>query len=189
VLAIEPGIRVMHVIDQQVELLTRPAFSYSYIVTSDQPFARQFLANYLMLRTDRQSTYLRMYDQMIERGFITMADGDIITSLDHFIEIDRSLGDAHGRVDVAFFVGSRLPRLSQERARHILERVHFLVRPGGGLLLGFPMEPQQPGQLALEELNNAALMAGFTGYGSRIHLGTSNLADPRLPVYAFHRKD
>src|SRR6185437_6863106 len=39
VLAIEPGIRVMHVIDQQVDLLTQPAFSYSYICASEQPFA------------------------------------------------------------------------------------------------------------------------------------------------------
>jgi hypothetical protein len=189
VLAIEPGIRVMHVIDQQVDLLTRPAFSYSYIFASDQPFACQFLANYLMLRADRQSSYIGMRDQMIEQGFVTLAEGDITASLDRFIELDRSLGDTHGRVDVAFFVGSRLPRLSQERARRILEGIHFLLRPGGGLLLGFPAEPREPGQLALEELNGAALMAGFTGHGSRIHLGSANLANPGLPVYSFHRKD
>jgi hypothetical protein len=189
VLAIEPGIRVMHVIDQQVDLLTRPAFSYSYIFASDQPFACQFLANYLMLRADRQSSYLGMRDQMIERGFVTLAEGDITESLDRFIELDRSLGDTHGRIDVAFFVGTRLPRLSQERARRVLEGIHFLLRPGGGLLLGFPAEPREPSQLALEELAGAAAMAGFTGRGSRIHLGTSNLASPGLPVYSFHRKD
>jgi hypothetical protein len=189
VLAIEPGIRVMHVIDQQVDLLTRPAFSYSYIFVSDQPFACQFLANYLMLRADRQSSYLGMRDQMLERGFVTLAEGDTTASLDRFIELDRSLGDTHGRVDVALFVGPRLPRLSQDRVRHILEGIHFLLRPGGGLLLGFPAEPREPGQLALEELNDATLMAGFTADGSRIHLGPANLDHPGLPVYSFHRKN
>jgi hypothetical protein len=176
-------------VHQQVDLLTRPAFSYSYIFTSDQPFACQFLANYLMLRAERQSSYLGMRDQMIERGFVTLAEGDITESLDRFIALDRSLGDTHGRIDVAFFVGTRLPRLGQEQTRRILERIHFLLRPGGGLLLGFPAEPREPGQLALEELIGAAVMAGFTGHGSRIHLGTSNLANPRLPVYSFNRKD
>jgi hypothetical protein len=189
VLAIEPGIRVMHVIDQQVDLLTRPAFSYSYIFASDQPFDCQFLANYLMLRADRQSSYLGMRDQMIERGFVTLAEGDITASLDRFIELDRSLGDTHGRVDVALFVGSRLPRLSQERALRIMAGIHFLLRPGGGLLLGFPAEPREPGQLALEELNGAALMGGFTAHGSRTRLGSSGLASPGMPAYSFHRKD
>jgi hypothetical protein len=186
VLAIEPGVRVMHVIDQQVDLLTRPAFSFSYIFASDQPFDCQFLANYLMLRADRQSSYLGMHDQMLERGFVTLAEGDITTSLDRFIELDRSLGDTHGRVDVALFAGSSLPRLSQERARRILEGIHFLLRPGGGLLLGFPPEPREPGQLALDELTGAALMAGFTAHGSRTRLGSPG---PGQPAYSFHRKD
>ena len=189
VLAIEPGIRVLHVIDQQVDQLTRPAFSYSYIFASDQPFACQFLANYLMLRADRQSSYIGMRDQMLERGFVTLAEGDITASLDRFIELDRSLGDAHGRIDAAFFVGSRLPRLSQERARRILEGVRFLLRPGGGLLLGFPSEPCEPGQLGRDELTAAAQTAGFTVDRSRIHRGPSNVANPRLPLYSFHRKD
>jgi hypothetical protein len=189
VLAIEPGVRVMHVIDQQVDLLTQPAFSYSYICASEQPFACQFLANYLTLRTDRQSTYYGMREQMLQRGFMTLAEDDIIASLDRFVELDKSLGDAHGRIDVALFVGTRLPRMDYERVRQILERVHFLVRPGGGLLTGFPMEPHEPGQLSPAELLTAALQAGFTGYGSRTHLGTSNLANHRLPVYSFHRKD
>ena len=189
VLAIEPGIRVLHVIDQQVDLLTRPAFSYSYIFASDQPFACQFLANYLMLRADRQSSYIGMRDQMIDRGFVTLAEGDITASLDRFIELDRSLGDTHGRIDVAFFAGSRLPRLSQERARSILEGARFLLRPGGGLLLGFPTQPHEPGQLDRDELAAAAQAAGFTAEGSRIHRGPANVANPRLPLYSFHRKD
>lgn len=189
VLAIEPGIRVMHVIDQQVDLLTRPAFSYSYIFASEQSFACQFLANYLMLRAERQSTYIGMRDQMIERGFVTLAEGDITASLDRFVALDRSLGDTHGRVDVALFVGARLPRLSQERAQRILERIHFLVRPGGGLLMGFPLEPRDPGQLGLDELSIAARSAGFTTRSSRIHRSPANLTNPRLPVYSFHRKD
>jgi hypothetical protein len=188
VLAIEPGIRVMHVIDQQVDLLTRPAFSYSYIFASEQPFACQFLANYLMLRADRQSTYTGMRDQMIERGFVTLAEGDITASLDRFIELDKSLGDTHGRVDVALFVAARLPRLSEQRARRILERIHFLLRPGGGLLVGFPAEPWEPGQLGLDELSDAARLAGFTAAGTRIHRSPANLTNLRLPVYSFHRK-
>jgi hypothetical protein len=189
VLALEPGIRALHVIDQQVDLLTRPAFSYSYIFASDQPFACQFLANYLMLRADRQSSYHAMRDQMIDRGFVTLAEGDITASLDRFIELDRSLGDTHGRVDVGLFTGSRLPRLSRERARRILERVHFLLRPGGGLLLGFPAEPREPGQLALDELTAAAQTAGFSAHRSRLHRSPANLANPRLPVYSFCRKE
>jgi hypothetical protein len=188
VLAIEPGIRVMHVIDQQVDLLTRPAFSYSYICASEQPFTCQFLANYLMLSTDRQSTYHGMSEQMLQRGFVTLAEDEIIASLDRYVDLDQSLGDTHGRIDVALLVGAQLPRMDYERLRRILERVHFLVRPGGGLLAGFPLEPHEPGQLTREELLTAALEAGFAGDGSRTHLGTSNLANPRLPVYSFHRK-
>ena len=63
--------------------------------------------------------------------------------------------------------------VSQQSARRILEGVRFLLRPGGGLLLGFPMQPVEPGQLGRDELATAAQMAGFTAEGSRVHRGPS----------------
>jgi hypothetical protein len=178
VLEIEPGIRVMHVIDQ----LTRRR-SFRYIFASEQPFACQFLANYLLVRTGR-----RMQERMVKRGFVTLAEGDLIESLDRFVQLDRSLGDSHGRVDVAVMAAARLPRLSKDRLHRILERVHYLLRPGGGLLIGYPVEPHEPGQLAREDLIEAIPQAGFPPSRSRVHVGQTNLANPRLPVYSFHTK-
>jgi hypothetical protein len=178
VLEIEPGIRAMHVIDQ----LTRRR-PFRYIFASEQPFACQFLANYLLLRTDP-----RMRERLLKRGFVTLAEGDLIESLDRFVRLDRSLGDSHGRVDVAVMAAARLPRLSKDRLRRILERVHFLLRPGGGLLIGYPVEPHEPGQLAREDLIDAIPRAGFPPSSSHVHVGQTNLANPRLPLYSFHLK-
>lgn len=188
-LAVEPGIRLMHVIDQQVELLSRPAFSYNYMCLASQPFAAQFLGNYLLLRARQVSGHDQMGEEMIDRGFVILGEGDLAASLARFVDLDRKIGETHGRVDLAFYTGSLLPYLTAEQARRILAHVHFLLRPGGALLIGFPIEPSYPGRLDMNELLAATVAAGFSpNDGSRVHVGTSNLANPGLPVYMFLRK-
>lgn len=185
-LAIEPGLRLMHVIDQQVELLGRPAFCFSYLCVSSRPFAGQFLGRYLFLRAEQASGIRTRGEEMVERGFVIPAEGDIADSLRNFVRLDRQIGETHGRVDVAFHLGSTLPRLTPPQAREILDNAYFLLRPGGALLVGFPATPQPPGHISRAELDRCALQAGFVA-ASRLSVGAP-LSSPGLPVYSFFRK-
>jgi hypothetical protein len=187
-LAIEPGIRMMHVLDQQVELLCRPARTYTYMNLSSTPFNAQFFASYLNRRTSQVTMYPNMYQEMIDRSFVILAEAEIETSITAFVNHDVEIAEPHGRVDVAFFTGARPPRLARPEAQRIVAGLHFLLRPGGILLIGFPLEPQPTGTVEVQELFEAALLAGFDAGASRVHLGTSNLANPRLPVYGCYRK-
>lgn len=185
-LAIDPGLRLMHVIDQQVELLARPAFCFNFICVFGRPFASQFLAQYLLLRAEQVSGIRKRGAEMVDRGFVIPAEGDIAECLRNFVRRDKEIGETHGRVDAAFQLGSRLPRLTPPQAREILGNVHFLLRPGGALLIGFPSTPQPPGHIARAELDQCALQAGFVG-NPRLSVGAS-LTSPRLPVYSVFRK-
>jgi hypothetical protein len=185
-LAIDPGIRLMHVIDEQVELLARPAFCFNFMCVCSRPFASQFLAQYLLLRAQQVSGIRNRGAEMVDRGFVIPAEGDIAECLGNFVRLDKEIGETHGRVDVAFQLGSRLPRLTSPQAREILQNAHFLLRPGGALLIGFPATPQPPGHISRAELDRCALQAGFAG-SSRLSVGAS-LTSPRLPVYSFFRK-
>lgn len=185
-LAIDPGIRLMHVIDKQVGLLARPAFCFNFMCVCSRPFASQFLAQYLLLRAQQVSGIRKRGAEMVDRGFVVPAEGDIAECLRHFIRHDEGNGETHGRVDVAFQLGSRLPRLTPAQAQEILRNAHFLLHPGGSLLIGFPATPQPPGHISRAELDRCALQAGFTG-SPRLSVGAS-LTSPRLPVYSFFRK-
>lgn len=185
-LAIDPGIRLMHVIDEQVELLARPAFCFNFMCVCGRPFASQFLAQYLFLRAQQVSGIRGRGAEMVDRGFIIPAEGDIAVCLRNFVRRDREIGQTHGRVDVVFQLGSRLPRLTPPQAQEILRNAHFLLRPGGALLIGFPASPQPPDHISRAELDRCALQAGFAG-SSRLSVGAS-LISPRLPVYSFFRK-
>jgi hypothetical protein len=185
-LAIDPGIRLMHVIDEQVELLARPAFCFNFMCVCSRPFASQFLAQYLFLRAQQVSGIRERGAEMVDRGFIIPAEGDIAECLRNFVRRDREIGETHGRVDVVFQLGSRLPRLTPPQAQEILRNAHFLLRPGGALLIGFPASPQPQDHISRAELDRCALQAGFAG-SSRLSVGAS-LTSPRLPVYSFFRK-
>jgi hypothetical protein len=123
---------------------------------------------------------------MVDRGAVIPAEGDIAERLRDFVQRDEEIGEAHGRVDVAFQLGSRLPRLTPPQAEEVLRNAHFLLRPGGGLLIGFPATPQPPGHVSRAELDRCALQAGLAG-NSRLSFGAS-LSNPGLPVYSFFRK-
>jgi hypothetical protein len=185
-LAIDPGIRLMHVIDEQVDLLARPAFCFNFMCVCSRPFASQFLAQYLLLRAQQVSGSRKRGAEMMERGFVIPAEGDIAECLRNFVRRDKDIGQTHGRVDVAFQLGSRLPRLTPPQAQEILRNAHFLLRPGGALLIGFPATPQPPGHISRAELDRCALQAGFAGT-PRLSVGAS-LTSPRLPAYSFFLK-
>lgn len=185
-LAIDPGIRLMHVIDQQVELLARPAFSFNFMCVCSRPFASQFLAQYLFLRARQVSGIEHRGMEMVERGFVIPAEGDIAECLRNFVRRDEEIGQTHGRVDLALQLGARLPRLTPSQAREILRNAHFLLRPGGALLIGFPSTPQPPGCISREELDQCALQAGFGG-NPRLSMGAS-LTNSGRPVYSYFRK-
>lgn len=185
-LAIDPGIRLMHVIDEQVELLARPAFCFNFMCVCGRPFASQFLAQYLLLRAHQVSGIRERGAEMVDRGFVIPAEGDIAECLRNFVRRDKEIGETHGRVDVAFQLGSRLPRLTPSQAQEILRNAHFLLRPGGALLIGFPATPQPPDHISRAELDRCALQAGFAST-PRLSVGAS-LTSPRLPVYSFFRK-
>jgi hypothetical protein len=185
-LAIDPGIRLVHIIDEQVELLAHPAFCFNFMCVCSRPFASQFLAQYLLLRAEQVSGIRTRGAEMMDRGFIIPAEGDIAESLRNFVRLDKGIGEPHGRIDVAFQLGSRLPRLTPPQAQEILRNVQFLLRPGGALLIGFPASPQPPGHISRAELDRSALQAGFAGT-PRLSIGAS-LTNPRLPVYSFFRK-
>jgi hypothetical protein len=176
----------MHVIDEQVDLLARPAFCFNYMCVCSQPFSSQFLAQYLLLRARQVSGSQTRGMEMVQRGFVIPAEGDIAESLRNFVRRDEAIGETHGRVDLAVQAASRLPRLTPSQAMEIMRRIHFLLRPGGALLIGFPATPRPPGHIARAELDQCALKAGFAAAG-RLSVGAS-LSSPRLPVYSFFRK-
>jgi hypothetical protein len=151
-----------------------------------QPFTSQFLAQYLLLRARQVSGIGSLGMEMVQRGFVIPAEGDIADCLRNFVRRDEEIGERHGRVDLAFQAGARLPRLTPGQAQEILRNTHFLLRPGGALLIGFPVTPQPPGHISRAELDSCALQAGFTG-NPRLSVGAS-LANPRLPAYSFFRK-
>ena len=62
------------------------------------------------------------------------------------------------------------------------------LRPGGVFLVGFPPGATQPGQVAREDLVSAGGAAGFSP-ASKSHVGTSNLMNPRLPIFTVFRKE
>jgi hypothetical protein len=185
-LAIEPGIRLMHVIDKQVELLARPAFCFNFMCVFGRPFASQFLAQYLLLRAEQVSGIRGRGAEMVDRGFVIPAEGDIAERLNDFVRRDEEIGETHGRVDLVFQLGSRLPLLTPPEAQEILRKALFLLRPGGALLIGFPATPQPPGHISRAELDRCALEAGFTR-SPRLSMGAS-LSSPGLPVYSFFQK-
>ncbi|MFG2959461.1 hypothetical protein ACGF5O_37775 [Streptomyces sp. NPDC048291] len=157
-------------------------------VTS-RPFAEQFLHDYLRHVASQASGRDSLYDEIIDRGFVIPAEGNIDASLRRFADRDREIGEAHGRVDLAFYTGARQPRLTQQEAHSILKQIHFLLRPGGALLLGFPTVQPPPHHLSATELHGLALQAGFsTSGGLRPYFRTGSLANSRAPVYSFLRK-
>ena len=71
----------------------------------------------------------------------------------------------------------------------MLADIHFLLRPGGALLMGFAPLHHPPQHAAIDELIRLALRAGFSGRGARLHIGSSNLVNHALPLFTFYGKD
>jgi hypothetical protein len=186
-MAIEPGIRLMHVIDRQLELMMSGAFCFTYICVTRHPFTDQFLASYALLRGRELTGSNRAAEAMGDQGFVIPKQGDIAASLRSLIERDRAIGESHGRVDLVFCVGAQMPRFEPREARQMFADIHFLLRPGGALLIGYAAEPEDA-RVSGVELSKLATEVGFSGSGSRIHVGMSNLVNPALPVYSFFRK-
>ncbi|MBO0798012.1 MAG: hypothetical protein J2P31_04245, partial [Blastocatellia bacterium] len=91
--------------------------------------------------------------------------------------------------DIVFYLDLSPPQLDRDTALLILSNAYTLLRHGGVLLLGFPLTESSDEHVSMLDLVKMARSASFVSSRSRFHLGTSNWANPELPVYAFLVKD
>jgi hypothetical protein len=112
----------------------------------------------------------------------------LVRCMDAYAERNRAMGRPHGPIDAIVFVGVEAPRLTQDEAQAVFRTAQFLLRPRGVFLVGFPPGASESGEVAAEDLVGAGFVAGFSP-ASKSHLGTSNLVNPRLPIFTLFRKE
>jgi hypothetical protein len=185
---IEPGIGLRHTLNEQLRLIIQPEGSFNYICVSDRPFTTQFLESYLELRSRQLVGADWLSQKMLERNIVVLAKGPLVRCMDHYVERNRALGRPHGPIDAIVFAGVEPPWLTLDQAKSVFKAAHFVLRPGGVFLIGFPPGAAAPGRVDSVDLIGEGFLAGFSP-ASKTHLGTSMLANPRLPAFTLFRKD
>jgi hypothetical protein len=185
---LEPGVGLRHTLNEQLELIRRSAEPFNYICVSDRPFTTQFLESYLELRSGQAVGSDKLSRAMVEAGVVVQAKGPLVRCMDFYVERNRAMGRPHGPIDAIVFVGVEAPGLTLDEAQKVFSAAQFVLRPGGVFLVGFPPGTTQSGQAAMEDMIGAGFAAGFSP-ASKSHIGTSNLENPRLPIFTLFRKE
>lgn len=188
ILALDPGIRATHMIDQQLQCCqTKPADIFQFATISRYSFIAATLTSYL-----RHKGMQMFGDDVMARS---LDEHELYKSMEgEPADVTRSLIDGHRQkrqstefLDLVLYTGYLPPKMHKANALQLLKNVYQLLRTGGGLLIGFP--PSRIAEnVAFHELLLMADQAGFAKERSRIHIGVSNAANARLPLFAFFEK-
>ena len=185
-LALDPGIRAIHVINGQLRILaTEPASLFQYSVINRHPFIAELLVDYLISRCRQLTGDDQLAHTLIENNaFVTMY-GDIATETRHMIEREQQLNQTAGYLDLVIFAHYMLPQIDVTSTQNVLENVYQLLSPGGALLLGFPLVDGPTGRANVMDLMQAAKRSGFSAGPTHIYAGASNMSNLRFPLFSF----
>jgi tetratricopeptide (TPR) repeat protein len=190
VLALDPGVRAIHTIDQLLRLRTNdPASLFHYTTISSHPFIAQLLLEYLRLGDRQTDVNDRLAPELEKDGIYQSLEGDLTVITQMIIDEKRQRKQPADSLDIVIYLDLFPPKLARDSAPLVLSNAYRLLRRGGALLLGFPLTENSEKHITMLELTKMAGLAGFVSGRSRVHIGTSNLAKPDLPVYAFFVKE
>jgi tetratricopeptide (TPR) repeat protein len=190
VLTLDPGVRAIHTIDQLLRLRANdPASLFRYTTISRHPFIAQALLDYLRLGGGQTDLNDRLAAELEKDGIYQSLEGDLTTITQAIIDEKRQRKQSGDSFDIVIYLDLFPPKLARDSAPLVLSNAYTLLRRGGALLLGFPLTENSEKHITMLELTQMAKPAGFVSGRSRVHLGTSNLAKPDLPVYAFFVKE
>jgi hypothetical protein len=190
VLSIEPGIRAIHIINQQLRLgRTNPMSVFQYATISSYPFIARLLPHYLLCRskqlTGSETLALTLEKQELYRSI----QGEITDVTQNLIEGHQQRNQPYEFLDLVLYTSYLPSRLEVASARQAMKNVYQLLRPGGALLIGFPLIDAAPGNASITDLMDAAFSAGFLQEKARAHIGTSNMANARIPLFTLFVKE
>jgi hypothetical protein len=190
VLSLEPGIRAIHIIDEQLRLsLTNPISIFQYATISSYPFIARLLPHYLLCRskqlTGSETLALTLEKQELYRSI----QGEITDVTQNLIEGHQQRNQPYEFLDLVLYTSYLPSRLEVASARQAMKNVYRLLRPGGALLIGFPLIDAAPGNASITDLMDAAFSAGFLQEKARAHIGTSNMANARIPLFTLFVKE
>ena len=190
VLALEPGIRAIHCIDQQLLLAqTKPVAIFQYATINSYPFIARLLPHYCLARSKQLTGSDALALTLEKHDLYKSLQGDIVSVTQNIVEGHRQRNQRPEFLDLVLYTGYLPPRIDVAGLQQVIKNVYQLLRPGGALLLGFPMLEVAPGQVSLKELLDGAFSAGFSQKRARAHIGTSNMANPRIPIFIFLVKE
>jgi len=190
ILALEPGIRAINNIDQLLLLSqTKPVSLFQYATISSYPFIARLLPHYLLAKSKQL-----VGDETLA---LTLEKHDVYKSLQGEVaDVTQSLVKEHRKrnqptefLDLVLYTSYLPPRIDVPGVQQLMKNVYQLLRPGGALLVGFPLMDSTPGPISLKDLMEAALSAGFLSEHGNVHMGTSNIANARLPLFIFFVKE
>jgi hypothetical protein len=188
VLAIEPGVRGAHAIDDQLKLRGQDGI-FRYYAISQHRLMSDFLTFYFVLRARHLTGSDALAQAWAQYSLSISREGDPAAVTQTMVDANRQLGRKHGDLDLALYTGYVSPRLTPKLTQAMMENVLWLLRPRGALLIGFPPDATSAGCASMIDLIKMSLAAGFPTTGVHAHCGTSNLSNPKLPFYSFLYKE
>jgi hypothetical protein len=190
VLSLEPGIRAIHIIDEQLRLsLTNPISIFQYATISSYPFIARLLPHYFLSRSRQLTGNETLALTLEKQELYTSIQGEIADVTQNLIKGHLQRNQPCEFLDLVLYTSYLPSRLDVASVPQVLKNVYRLLRPGGALLIGLPLVESAPGRASLKDMMNAASGAGYSEAKSRTHVGTSNMANPRLPVFVFLVKE
>jgi hypothetical protein len=188
VMAFDPGVRAIHTIDQQLKLRNDTSL-FQYTTINPHPFITRFFSNYVMLKARRLTGNDRLIRAWEAQEIYKHMEGDIATITHAIIEGHRQRKQPCDFLDLVIYTRLIPPRIDRASAQQALRNAYHLLRPGGALLLGFPLTEGAKEHVSMHDLIKMAPLAGFVSGRSRLHAGASSINNPKLPVYGIFFKE
>jgi hypothetical protein len=188
VLAIEPGVRGAHAIDDQLKLRGQDGI-FRYYAISQHRLMSDFLTFYFVLRARHLTGSDALAQAWAQYSLSISREGDPAAVTQTIVDANSQLGRKHADLDIALYTGYVSPKLTPKATQIMMENILWLLRPGGALLIGFPSDATSEGCASMVDLMKIALAAGFPKTRMHAHFGTSNLSNSNLPVYCFLYKE
>ena len=144
---IGPGVSGRQFIELQASLLDQGQI-FQYLAISNGPFVSQFLLEYGKHVFNRNPKLQGIFDRIMEQGYFIGREDGFSSAFAELLSTPQPSG-RHDFADVVICNG--LGGVDGEELRDGLSQVHRLVKPGGHLLLGSPVERVQERGLSFDE--------------------------------------